>query len=202
MTSPTTDRRFGLVGNIPLKAPVAAVATSNLTLSGEQTIDGVAVLASNAAAVPDRVLVVGQADAAENGIYDVSTGAWTRARDANGNYDVGRGTTVCVTQGTLYGGSYWRLATADPITIGTTQMAWAIAAGLLPTNLTVITTIAALKAQSAPIVSSVFVVLGYAAAADGGGGIYWWDSTSVTADNGGTVLQLNSGGNGRFIKIL
>lgn len=59
------------------KASAKTVATSNITLSGEQTIGSTAVVAG------DRVLVIGQTNAAENGIYGVSATAWTRTLDAN-----------------------------------------------------------------------------------------------------------------------
>lgn len=59
------------------KAQVEAATTSDITLSGEQTIDGV-VLTSG-----DRVLVKDQSDATENGIYVVSSGAWSRSLDAD-----------------------------------------------------------------------------------------------------------------------
>jgi hypothetical protein len=130
MVSPTSDRRFGVVGSVAQKAPVHAVATTPITLSGEQTIDGVALLAVNAAGVPDRVLVTGQADPADNGIYTVSTAAWGRAIDANGPYDLVKGTQVNVTDGTVYATTAWMLTTADPITIGTTGLTWVIGIGL------------------------------------------------------------------------
>src|SRR6185295_1216857 len=50
------------------KTSVAVVSTSNLTLSGEQTIDGVLTSAS-------RILVAGQTTAANNGIYVTAAGA-------------------------------------------------------------------------------------------------------------------------------
>lgn len=124
MSSPTIDRRLGLVGNIALKAPATVVATSNIALSGQQTIDGVAVLATNAAGVADRVLCVGQTNAVENGIWDVSTGTWSRSLDANGNYDLGQGTMVLIARGSTYTGTVWKLTTAAPITIGTTSLTW------------------------------------------------------------------------------
>jgi hypothetical protein len=124
MVSPTVDRRLGLVGNTAMKAPVTVVTTINITQSGEQTIDGVAVLAVNAAGVPDRVLCTGQTTASQNGIWDVSTGSWTRSLDCNASYDIVKGSTVLVTAGTTYVGTYWRVATSNPITIGTTSMAW------------------------------------------------------------------------------
>lgn len=123
MTSPTTDRRQGLVGNTPIKAPVTAVATTPITLSGEQTIDTVAVKAINAAGVPDRVLATAQADPTKNGIWDVSTAAWTRSRDADGNYDITAGTQVVVTGGTHAFQIFIQTA-LGALTIGTTALAW------------------------------------------------------------------------------
>lgn len=57
------------------KASVRVGTTANTTLSGEQTIQGVALVTG------DRVLVKAQANAAGNGIYVVRAGAWERAPD-------------------------------------------------------------------------------------------------------------------------
>lgn len=65
----------------------------------------------------------------------------------------------------------------------------------------VVDTIAVLKALSAPSSAVTYLVRGYAAVQDGGGGFYWWDAASGTADDGGTVIQLNAGGAGRFKKL-
>jgi hypothetical protein len=59
---------------LDVKDSVRLITTSNITLSGEQTIDGF--LTST-----DRVLVNGQTTASENGIYDTAAGAWTRSSD-------------------------------------------------------------------------------------------------------------------------
>jgi hypothetical protein len=61
---------------ISWKQPVRAATTANITLSGAQTIDTVAVVAG------DRVLVKEQTAQAENGIYIVGT-PWTRSPDAD-----------------------------------------------------------------------------------------------------------------------
>ena len=68
MGSATTDRRMGLTGDKGMKAPVACATTANITLSGEQTIDGVLTSTS-------RVLVKNQNDATQNGVYDSSSAA-------------------------------------------------------------------------------------------------------------------------------
>jgi len=123
MVSATTDRRLGLAGNTAYKVPATVVATANITQSGEQTIDGIAALASNAAGVPDRVLCVGMTDTTKNGLWDVQTSAWTRSIDSNGNYDLTQGTQVYIGRGSNAGLVYV-LTTANPITIGTTGLAW------------------------------------------------------------------------------
>lgn len=124
MASPTTDRRLGLAGNTAYKVPATVVATTNVTQSGEQTIDGVALLSRNAANRPDRVLCIAQTDATKNGLWDVSTASWTRSIDANGNYDLVNGTQVQISRGTTNARSVYLLTTADPITVGTTAQTW------------------------------------------------------------------------------
>lgn len=62
---------------LDVKASVVVATTANITLSGAQTIDGVAVVAG------DRVLVKNQSTASANGIYVAAAGAWTRATDAD-----------------------------------------------------------------------------------------------------------------------
>lgn len=53
----------------------AAETTSNITLSGPQTVDGVLLSAG------ERALLTAQTTASENGIWEVQIGAWTRPTD-------------------------------------------------------------------------------------------------------------------------
>jgi hypothetical protein len=108
----------GLIGSIAIKAPVVVVSTTNLTLSGQQTVDGVALVEG------DRILVAGQTNGADNGIYSVSTGTWQRTRDFDGARDATYGTVVGMQEGT-YQSCTWQLQTADP-TIGTDSLSWTI----------------------------------------------------------------------------
>lgn len=108
------DRRYGVAEGIAVKAPCYVATTANITLGGLQTIDGVTVSAD------DRVLVMAQSNTSQNGIYDVSTGNWPRAKDFDGAYDVVCGTRVFVTHGTANGGIEYKISTANPISIGTT----------------------------------------------------------------------------------
>lgn len=97
------------------KQAVVVVSKSNLTLSGEQTIDGVLTSAS-------RVLLTGQTTAANNGIYVTAAGSWARSTDADADSEVKSGMQVYVNQGTSYGKTLWVLDTADPITVGSTSL--------------------------------------------------------------------------------
>lgn len=105
------------------KASVRAATTANITLSGEQTIDGVAVVAG------DRVLVKDQTAGAENGIYLASAGAWTRTTDADAAGELTSGAIVPVESGTLNADTLWMLTTDGTITIGTTALVWQIKSG-------------------------------------------------------------------------
>lgn len=88
-----------------------AASTANLVLDGPQTIDGVAVVAGN------RVLAKNQTAPAENGLYDVALGAWSRTADT-----LEHGTHVFVELGTTNGAAGFELTTADPIVVGTTPL--------------------------------------------------------------------------------
>jgi len=116
MTTTTTDRA-GRVGDVAIKAPVVAATTAAITLSGEQTIDGVLTAAS-------RVLVKNQAGSIGNGIYLSDTGTWTRAADWDGPYDAANGTLVHVNGGTANSG-FWYAVGTDPIVVGTSAVTWA-----------------------------------------------------------------------------
>ncbi|MGB8852262.1 MAG: hypothetical protein WCC69_01695, partial [Pirellulales bacterium] len=86
------------------KAPVKAATTASITLSGLQTIDGVALAAG------DRVLVKNQTYEQKNGIYFVAAGTWSRAKDAevsSGDYSALWNATTTVLQGTTNGGLYF-----------------------------------------------------------------------------------------------
>lgn len=94
--------------------------TANITLSGTQTIDGVAVV------VNDSVLVKNQTTGSENGIYLVKSGAWTRRTDFDEVAEVSAGCLIPVTEGTAGQDKLYTLTTNDPITIGTTSITFAV----------------------------------------------------------------------------
>ena len=102
--------RLGTSPEEGTKAPCVVVSDVNLTLTGEQTVNSVAVVAG------DRVLVGTQTDSAENGIYDVAVGQWTRSTDFNLAEDVTSGVIIPVP-----GGLYKATFTGD-YTPGTTEV--------------------------------------------------------------------------------
>jgi hypothetical protein len=120
MTS--VDRIQGLSGSLAIKTPCRLATTAAITLSGEQTIDGVAAVAD------DRVLVKDQATSSTNGIYDVSTGSWTRSLDFDGPNDIKDGTLVLVGSGSTNADMVFKLNATEPITIGTTALTFTGAA--------------------------------------------------------------------------
>ncbi len=84
---------------------VRAATTANITLSGTQTVDGVSL------SVADRVLVKNQSTGANNGIYAVASGSWTRVTDMDAWAEV-PGAFVTVEEGTVNADTLW-LSTAD-----------------------------------------------------------------------------------------
>lgn len=103
---------------IAVKKPCRVASTTNLTLSGTQTIDTVVLVAG------DRVLVAGQTTQSANGIYVVAAGAWARSADADQDGELAPGTLVAVTEGATNGDTLWGLVSDAPITPGTTNQSW------------------------------------------------------------------------------
>jgi hypothetical protein len=123
VASPTSDQDAAnksyvdsVAQGLSLKDSVRAGTTANITLSGEQTIDDVAL------SVGDRVLVKDQSDTTKNGIYVVASGSWSRATDADTDAEVTSGMFTFVSEGTINANSGWVLTTANPITLGTSLL--------------------------------------------------------------------------------
>ena len=115
-----TDRSRGLVPSAAVKIPVKAATTAAITLSGTQTIDGIACVAG------DRVLVKNQASAIANGLYTVDTGDWVRTDDFDGALDAVKGTLIIVPSGTVNGPSFWQVTTENSVDIGTDSIDFAL----------------------------------------------------------------------------
>lgn len=113
-----------------LKTPCRVGSTGNLTLSGYQTVDGIAIGASDATASLNlRILVKNQTTDSQNGIYEMASGSWSRTRDFDGADDVFQGTLVWVSTGASQGGYFYNVTNSDPILPGTsTSITFAVEA--------------------------------------------------------------------------
>ena len=107
-----------LTSGLDVKSSCLVATTANITLSGTQTIDGVAVSAD------ERVLVKNQSTASENGIYDCKAGAWARSSDFDSNAEVTSGAFTFIEQGTVNADAGFVLTTDGSITVGTTALSF------------------------------------------------------------------------------
>ena len=98
------------------KAACAVATTTNITLSGLQTIDGYTTLSG------DRVLVKNQSSSQFNGIYIASASAWTRAVDMDVWSEVPGAYTVILNGGQADTG--WVCTATQSGTINVTAMPW------------------------------------------------------------------------------
>jgi hypothetical protein len=99
------------------KASCVVATTANITLSGTQTIDGVAVVAGN------RVLVKNQTLSQNNGIYVVDASTWARSLDAN-TWDELVSAYVFIEEGTSQADTGWVCTINAGGTLGTTPITW------------------------------------------------------------------------------
>jgi hypothetical protein len=108
----------GAAQGLDIKNSVRVATTTNITLSGTQTVDSVVLVAGN------RVLVKDQTNASQNGIYVVSASSWTRALDADDNGELTAGSFTFIEEGTSYHDTGWVISTNGEIVIGTDPMNW------------------------------------------------------------------------------
>lgn len=104
----------GVANAISWKNAVLVATTANITLSGEQTIDGFLTSAS-------RVLVKNQTTTANNGIYVSAAGAWSRSSDM-ASWSQVPAAAVFVQEGTVNGDIGFVCTSAPGGTIGTTAI--------------------------------------------------------------------------------
>jgi hypothetical protein len=107
-----------VVQGLNLKPACIAVATTNVTMSGTQSIDGVAL------AVGNRVLLTGQSNGVNNGIWVVASGNWTRPADLASGASAAAAYTF-IEEGTANADNGW-VCTSDPgqDTVGTAATTW------------------------------------------------------------------------------
>lgn len=102
------------------KGNAMALATANLALTGDPgAVDGVTL------ATGDIILLTGQTDPIENGLWVVdTTGAWARP-DNFGTGAHAEGSHVMIRQGTTYGdGTWWCTTNAPSDVVDTHSLAW------------------------------------------------------------------------------
>ena len=107
-----------LAQGIDAKASVVVATTANITLSGTQTIDGIAL------SVGDRVLVKDQTSQASNGIYLCASSTWTRTTDAN-TWDELVAAFTFVEKGTTQANNGYIATITAGGTLGTTAVTFA-----------------------------------------------------------------------------
>jgi hypothetical protein len=105
------------------KASCVAATTIDITLSAPQTIDGIALTAG------DRCLVKNQTAQADNGIYVVAAGSWTRASDMNAWAEVS-GAFTFIERGTTQADTGWVCTSNAGGTLGTTPITFVQFAGV------------------------------------------------------------------------
>jgi hypothetical protein len=124
-TAATDAATMGYVDSVAtgldVKASMRAASTANINLAAPgATIDGVTMAAGN------RFLAKNQTTGSQNGLYvwNGAAVAATRTTDADSNAEVTSGLYTFVSEGTVNGGTGWVLTTPDPITLGTTALAF------------------------------------------------------------------------------
>ena len=108
-------------GAVPLQA-AAVVSTTNIAvLSGLAAIDGYTPSAG------DRILLVGQSNAVQNGLWTAAAGAWSRTSDYATGSTIPLYAMVSVVNGTTLSGSVWLLRAA--VTVDSGSQTWVMYSG-------------------------------------------------------------------------
>ncbi len=126
-----TRPKYSQIYDSDYKNSCRVATTGDVTLTGgaPNSVDGITLV------LYDRVLVRSQATSSQNGIYFVTTlgtgsnGTWTRSLDANDGTRLTSGTTVNIEEGLTLGGKMYRMTTPNPITIGSSAIAWTDVSG-------------------------------------------------------------------------
>ena len=111
-----------MVQGLSWKQTCRVASTANSALTGLIAVDGVTVAAN------DRVLLKNQTAGAENGIWVATSGAWSRAFDADTGAELVNA-SVWIAEGTANADTSWVQTVNAPITIGTTTTTWVQSSG-------------------------------------------------------------------------
>lgn len=112
------------------KPSVVAAAASQTPITGLPTVDGITLTAGQ------RILLMGQASLAQNGIWTVASSGWTRPADYASGSTQDSGIAVTVEEGTTYGGKVLMItgATNAQIVVDTDLTSWSqLGGGSTPT---------------------------------------------------------------------
>ena len=181
---------------LEVKDSVVVATTANITLSGTQTIDGIAVTAGQ------RVLVKDQSTASQNGIYVVAAGAWSRSTDADTADELNSGCFFFVEKGTENADNGFVMSQDTAINFGTTAITFSqfsgagqITAGngLAKTGDTMfVNTGTGITVTSDNIVIDTAWAGQAAITTVGTIGTGTWNATAISATKGGTGLNTSS----------
>lgn len=105
------------VAGFTWKNSVKCATTGNITLSGNQTIDGFSVTAGM------RVLVKNQTTASQNGVYVSSASSWSRSTDLDAWAEL-VSAAIFVEQGATQADTAWVCTNDAGGTLGTTAVTW------------------------------------------------------------------------------
>jgi len=102
---------------LSVKTAVRVATTADITLSGiPLSIDGITTLAAG-----DRILVKNQTTTTENGVYDISAGAWSRSSDSDTGSELVNA-FYFVNEGVSLQKTGWTQSTPGTIIIGTSPI--------------------------------------------------------------------------------
>ena len=153
------------------KPSVRLISTTQRALTGLATIDGVTPTAG------DRILLVGNTAPAENGPWLAAAGAWSRPP----NETITSGAFWLVTEGSL-AGSQWKVATPDPIVLGTTSLSitqWGAGVAMSGTTSRISVIGGVIDIDSAYVGQATITTLGTIATGT-------WSASTIALNKGGT----------------
>ena len=181
---------------LEVKDSVVVATTANITLSGTQTIDGIAVTAGQ------RVLVKDQTTASQNGIYVVSASAWSRSTDADTADELNSGCFFFVEKGTENADNGFVMSQDVAIVFGTTAITFSqfsgagqitAGSGLAKSGDTLlVNTGTGITVTSDNIVIDTAWAGQAAITTVGTIGTGTWNATAISATKGGTGINTSS----------
>lgn len=190
--------------SVAVKPPCRVQTTAAITLSGEQTVNGVAVVTG------DRVLVKDQADNTTNGIYIADTSAWSRAPDFDGSLDAVDGTLVLV-HNASGPDQLWELSATNPVVIGTSALTFSLSSltgTVFGASLVAAANAAAARTllEATVVGSAVFTAVDAAAGRSALGaaalGANTFTADQTFAENAGVVLDAALSADGKYSGVV